>query len=160
GLDTEVRRRQVDRLLQMRSRDATTTVALAEINPIIRTPLWSVDPALQRTVLKPGEQLLFDFRLPIAIAIGEVPNIRRRGGVHAPAATAPSIARRDVVCTNNGLIHSAVAVRIDEHLDGTLRPSLRFLDRLLVRLNTAHLVIELARLIEFLDVVLSLQVVA
>ncbi len=97
---------------------------------------------------------------PVAIAICQENDVRRARDDDAAARGHESINGRQIRRPHIRRIHATVSIRIAQQLHYAIRSGLRRLLELLVRLHTAHLRVELSRLVEFLDIELSRQIVA
>ena len=158
--NAEIRARQRHRLRELRPRDGPAIPAAPEVDPPIRAPLRRIDAALQLTRAEAGEQNLPHVRLARARAVLEKNNVRRARDDDPTARRHKPIHRRQSLRPHHRLVHAPVAVRIRQQLHHAERARLRRLLELRVRLYAAHLRVELAGLVQLLDVELPREIVA
>src|SRR5262249_14266078 len=160
GLDAEIGVGELDRPLQVFPADRAATRAAADIDPVIRPPLRTVDAALERPFREPLEQHLANLGPAVPVAVGEEEDLRLAGGHDSVPCRTDSEAGRQAIGPALRAIHAAVAIDVGQPLDRAVRPGLGRLLVPLVRLDPPHHAVELPRLIQLLDVVLPFQVVA
>ena len=158
-LDAKTGHRQIDRLHQLWSVDAAALAAV-DVNPVIRPPLRRVDPALDYADLEAGEKRVPHLGFSVTITIREKNNVRRTNGNNPAARWADTETGRQSVGPNLGAIHRAVTVVIDHFFN---RPKLLVLSAaygVLVGCDAPDDTVEFAGLVQFLNVVLALSIVA
>ena len=158
-LDAKTAHRQIDRLHQLWSVDAAALAAV-DVNPVIRPPLRRVDPALDYADLEAGEKRVPHFGLSVTIAIREKNNVRRTNGNNSAARRADTETGRQSVGPNLGAINRAIAVVIDHFFDCSKLLGLGAAYGVLVGCNAPDDTVEFACLVQFLNVVLPLSIVA
>jgi hypothetical protein len=159
-LDPEIGVGKLHRLFQVFSTNRATPGAAPDIDPVIRPPLGTIEAALERPFGESLEQHLANLRPAIAVAVGEEQDLGlTRGDDSSPCRTDPETGRQPIG-PDLRAIDATVAVGVAQLLDGAVRLGLRRLLVPLVRLDPAHHPVELPALVQLLDVILPLQVVA
>ena len=160
GLEAEVGRRQVHRLLQVRPRDQAAAGPRARVDPVVVAPLRLVDAPLEDAHREAFIEHLADLGHAVAIAISKIDDLRGRSGDDAVAGGADPVAGGQVVGEDRRLVHHAVAVGVGEQLDRAVGRGFGLGLGLWRRGDPPHLHVELPGLVGLLDVELSLEVVA
>ena len=158
-LDAKTGHRQIDRLPQLWSVYAAALAAV-DVNPVIRPPLRRVDPALDYADLEAGEKRVPHLGFSVTIAIREKNNVRRTNSNNSVARRADTETCRQSVGPNFGAIHRAVAVVIDHFFDCPKLLSLGAAHGVLVGCDAPDDTVKFAGLVQFLNVVLTLSIVA
>ena len=135
-------------------------MALAEVNPIVQSPLRLVDATFERAGGEAGEKFFTHFCVAVTVAIGKKNNVRRAGDDDAAARGTNAVGGRQVVGENFRRVHDTVAVAVAQKPDRAVSSGPGRLLGLLVGLDAAHFAVELAGLVQFLDVVLAFEIVA
>ena len=144
----------------MRPGNLSAAPTASEVNPAIRTPLRRVDPAFEFARGKAGEEHVARLGFPVAIAIGEKHDVRRARHNDAAARGHESVDRRQVRGPYIGRVHAAVAIGVTKPFYHAERAGLRRAFEFFVGLHPAHLRVQLAGLVEFLDVELAREIVS
>ena len=160
GLEAKVGRRQVHRLLEVRPGDPATAGPRARVDPVVVAPLGLVDAPFEDAHRESFVEHLADLGHAVAVAVGEVDDLRGGRGDDAVAGDADPVAGGQVVGEDRRLVHHAVAVGVGEQFDRAVGLGVRLGLGLRRRGNPPHLRVELAGLVGLLDVELPLEVVA
>src|SRR5262249_27768148 len=126
-LDAEIGVGELHRLLQVSPADRAAAGAAADIDPVIRPPLRTVDAALEGPLREPLEQHLAGLGPAVPVAVGEEEDLRlTRGDDPAPCRADPETGRQ-AIGPDLGAVHAAVTIGVVQSLDRAVRLVLRSL---------------------------------
>ena len=159
GADAEIRRAECHGFRQMRSGDVAAVPSASEVEPVVHAPGRRIDAALQIAGAKTGEEFFPHIRFVIPITVFEKNNVRRAGDDDAAVSGRDAITWRQPVSPDHGLVHHAIAIRVTQQFHRAVSLGLGLFPGLLTGLNAPHLHVQFAGLVQFIEIVLPLDIV-
>ncbi len=144
----------------MRAADRAAAVHAAHtVDPIVEAPARIVDAGPHLPDAKSAEQRFARFDNPVVVRVAQINNLRRAKHNGPIASRDNSITGRQAIGEHGRMIDAAVSIGVFQSLDRAVLILFGLLNRVIRGGHTAHLTIEFARLVQLLDIQVSLQVV-